>query len=415
MERFRTHSKILLVVLGMLALSRMILYMEAYLGSNLFSNYSSPREYVQAGTPEEPYPQMKLPRALEESRPVHVRDLLKFDTYSYMKITERGYDRFSMDQPHPPANWVFFPLYPLTVASAAKLLPFWDTLTVGIVLSHVYLWLALSFIYKIGLAMGWNDKRTRSVIFLVLLYPASAYYSLMYTESLFLLLSAATIYFSITRRFGAALLIGGLSTVTRVPGFANLVFAAGSLILAKGFKWSWRDLKYAGFFLASLLPLIAYFGYLKRLTGDFLAAVHEQANWARETSFPFQAYWHFIRKPYFSLGGGWDNGVISFTMTTFVLTVFAAAFLLQFRRFRREPSQLLFFAYGALLITVPFSSSPEYLTSVVRYMMVSLPLYFYLQELGEKHDLVRYATIGLLGALQAIITIGLINDYTFVI
>lgn len=414
MNNFRTHANILGYTLILIIISRLILYLVGFLGINLFSHYTEPPQYKETslfGAKQF----LMLPESLDDTRKLGVADMLKFDSFSYLKIADQGYDRIRMDEPHPPANWVFFPLYPLSVSLVSKLLPFGDTLTVGLLMSNLYLWLALYLIYLIGLEKGLSHGKARSVVFLILLFPASLYFSAFYTESLFLLLSAASVYFAMTKRYGWAFLAAGLSTVTRIPGIANLLFVGGHLLITLRFRITLKDWKYLVYALLSTVPLLAYFSYLKWLTGDFLAAIHEMDNWGRAETFPFEVLFHYLKHPYFISSGGWDNGIISFIMSMFVIAIFVTAFAVQWRRFKQDWSLLLFFLYGVMLLVIPFSSAPNVLTSVVRYMMVSIPLYFYIQELGERSDLVSKGAIALFAAMQAFYVIGFFNNYFFVV
>lgn len=401
-------------VLILMIVSRILLYAAGYLGVNLFSHYTIRPDYETVTAFGQSYEILKLPKTIGQTHWIGPGDLLKFDSYFYLRIADTGYDRFSFDTPHPPANWVFFPLYPLAVAAIHKLTAL-PLLHSGLILSQLCLWAALVFLYLIGLEKGFSHRQSRCILFLALLYPSSVYYSMAYTESLFLLLSAASIYFSLRRQYAAAFLIAGLSTVTRVPGVANLLFVGGSFLLHRGLRYTWKDLRYLVCIGVSLLPLAGYFAYTYRLTGNFLAPVQEQSNWARQQAVPFQGYLHYLTDPYFILGGGWDNGFISFTVSTFVFLVFLAALLLYGKTWLRKPEEALFFLYGLMLIAIPFSSSPVYLTSVVRYMMVSLPLYFYIQQLSEKYDLAGKTAVGFFAVFQIVITIAFFNDYFFVV
>lgn len=412
----KRHAGIIAYALALVLISRILLYMVGFLGVNLFPQYTMKPAYEAVIQPfGQTHDVMKLPERLSETKVLRLPDFFKFDSYFYLQIAEEGYDRYQLAETHPPANWVFFPLYPLLVSTIADWTPWWTTATVGMVLSNALLVAALYFLQLTALQRGLAEGQARSLLFTLLIYPASIYFSLMYTESLFLCLSAATIYFSVTKRYGLALFAAGLSTVTRVPGVANLLFAAGSLLLDKGFKYTWRDLRYVLYGLLSLAPLGAYFLYMKQLTGSYLAPIHEQANWGREQAAPFQSYLHYLKQPYFILEGGWDNGFISFAIATAVLLVFVIYALLHARSLIRSPAELLFFLYGTALLVIPFSSSPAFLTSIVRYLMVSIPFYFYLQDLMRRHILVRQLAIGFLLTLQVVITLCFVNDYFFVV
>lgn len=417
----KRHGAILGKALIIVIASRLLLYTIGYLGLNLFPSYTSPPVYNTQTLPgEQIYQSMDLPEYIGETEPLRITNLYKFDVYSYHKIAKHGYDQYSLEEPHPPANWVFFPLYPLLAKAFSYLVPWWSLHTAGVLLSNLLLTGALYFIQLIALERGLTKHEAGQILFMLVMYPASLFFSLMYTESLFLFLSAAVIYFSMTKRYFLAFLAAGLSTVTRVPGVANLMLAGGTLAfdLISQRKWRFRrsDAKYIGYGIISLLPLAAYFIYMKDLTGSFLAPIQEQNNWGREETFPFQNYLHYFRAPYFILrGGGWDNGFLSFVMATLVLLVFGIYGVKHFRTLMGNYRELLFFAYGLVLITIPFSSSPTVLTSIIRYMMVSIPLYFYLHSLTKRHELLRQFTIALMTMFNVIITVGFIRNYFFVV
>ncbi|MDF2925005.1 MAG: hypothetical protein K0R57_3919 [Paenibacillaceae bacterium] len=417
---FRRHAALFGYALMVVIASRLLLYGIGYLGLNLFPSYTERPAYDTSIQSGQSFERMRLPEKLSDTRMLHFSDLYKFDVYSYADIAENGYHQYKLDEPHPPANWVFFPLYPMMVKGLSYILPWWSIHTIGVLLSNLLLVVALYFVQLIALARGLVREEAGQLLVMIAVYPASLYFSLMYTESMFFCLSAATVYLALTKRYFWALLAAGLSTVTRVPGVANLLLAGGmlliDLVMQRKWRFRWSDAKYMLYIGLSLLPLLSYFLYMQQLTGSFLAPVHEQDNWGRAEAIPFQGYLHYFREPYFILGGGgWDNGVITFVMATFALGIFAAYAIKHIRTLVRDYRELLFFAYGFMLIAIPFSSSPTLLTSIVRYMMVSIPLYFYLHDLTKRHGMVRQFALALMIMLNVVITVCFINNYFFVV
>lgn len=415
---WKRHAAILGYALLIVIVSRLLLYGIGYLGMNLFPVYTMEPSYKTFDLGDgQVLRVMDLPESLSDTQVLKPSHVYKFDVFSYMSIARDGYNTYQINEPHPPANWVFFPLYPLMVKGLSYLLP-WSLHTIGLVLSNALLVFALYFIHLTALARGVAKEGIGFILCTVVVYPASIYFSLMYTESLFLCLCAATLYFAHTKRFFWAMLAAGLSTVTRVPGIANLVFAGGAILveLIRRRKLVWADARFLGYAVLSVLPMLSYLAYMKHLTGDFLAPMHEQDNWGRATAFPFGNYFHYLSKPYFILGGGgWDNGAISFTMATFALLVFFLYAVKHWRKLFGNLLELLFFIYGFFLIAIPFSSSPDLLTSIVRYMMVSIPMYFYLHDLTARYPLLRHAAVTLLIMLNTVITICFVNEYFFVV
>jgi Gpi18-like mannosyltransferase len=362
--------KILLSIIVLVVISRGLMLFTGYIGLNLFSKYSTVASYEQNVPGSLSQWKQKLPGDLETTQPLTLGDFIKFDTYSYLKIATQGYDKVRMDEPHTAANWVFFPLYPLLIFLVGKLLLL-EPVLIGIIISNLFLIVALVYIFLVCLQKGLTEKQAGTAIFMILIYPSSLYFSVPYTESLFLLLSAASLYYASDKKYALAFLAAGLSTVTRVPGFINLAFVLGSVLLDEGFRFSRNYVKYSLYFLLSLVPMGLYLLHMKSLTGDLWAPFHEQSlHWFRYTTVPFKNVISYIQHPYFSTPDGWDNGLIAFSVTVVILIIFIGYFIVHIKAMFRDMRQLLFYVYGAMLIIIPFSSQPYFLVSVVRYMMV---------------------------------------------
>ncbi|MFE5320230.1 mannosyltransferase family protein [Paenibacillus sp. NPDC056579] len=412
----RLTKKIMLTIAILLIISRALTLFTGYIGMNLFNHYNNMPTYERSEFDFLPAWKLQQPEALEETQLPTLTDFLKFDTYSYLRIATQGYDKVRIDEPHTAANWVFFPLYPLLIFITGKLLPFLEPIAVGMLLSNLFLYAALLFIYLIGRQRGLTEQQAGAVVFLVLLYPSSVYLSVAYTESLFLMLSAISIYCATSRQYALAFLAAGLSTVTRVPGVMNLAFVAGAVCLDQGFRFTRTYVKCAAYGVLSLVPMGLYLLHMYQITGDFLAPFHEQSlNWFRHTTAPFKNYIGYLSNPYFATPDGWDNGFIAFAVSTLVFLVYIAYFVVHFKTICRDWKQLLLYLYGAMLIVIPFSSQPYFLVSVVRYMMVCIPFYIYLVSLTSKSENGFRLFQLFFMIVNVIITIGFFNGYYFVI
>ncbi|SEC05188.1 mannosyltransferase family protein [Paenibacillus sp. GP183] len=410
----RITPKVVRSVILLVLISRILLLFTGYIGMNLFNKFSTPPVY-EKNVPGTVTPWIqKLPQGLEETKLFHIEDFIRLDTYPYLEIATQGYDKVHIDKPHTAANWVFFPMYPLLIYLVNLVFSTKPAL-IGILLSNLFLVAALIYVYGIALQKGLTDKQAGTMLILILIYPSSVFFTVPYTESLFLLLSAASLYHATNRQYALAFMAAGLSTVTRVPGFINLAFVMSSFVLDEGFRYSKRYWKLALYSALSLLPMAAYLLYMKSITGDFMAPFHEQSlNWYRYSSYPFQNYIHYFQKPYFSSEAGWDNGLIAFTMSTAVFVIYLGYLVFHLKRVGRDLRELLFYVYGAGLIILPFSSQPEMLASVIRYMMVCIPFYIYLVRLSEGRDKLLLFYQMLFMILNVIITIGYFNGFYFV-
>jgi Gpi18-like mannosyltransferase len=342
-----------------------------------------------------------------------LKQFLTADTYAYQVIADQWYDDYRIDEPHPPANWVFFPLFPLLLRIFAKLTNA-DYMLTGLVISNLFLIASMIYLYYIAIQRGLKDMEAKLGVGLLLIAPAAIFLFVPYTESLFLMLSMGAIYYSHKGKWLPALIMAGLCTVTRNVGVVILLYTACCMLLERGFRKPERgDLLRLLYLIVGCIPLASYLGYMKWLTGDFLAPINEQINWGRHTSIPFTSYIHYLTDPYFQTSSGWENGLISFLIGTFVIIIMLLYPILRWRNFKEDGRQILLYGATILLIAIPFSSG-EHLASIPRYMLVCFPIYFYVVELFRKNALVLIGCFMLSFFFHILFTIGYFNNYFFV-
>lgn len=383
---------------------------------NLFSSYTTPSEYETVEWPGTISQHMLLETDLLKTKVPQLSQFLTADTFAYIGMAETGYDDYRIDEPHPPANWVFFPLFPLLLRLFSALTSL-SPIVVGLIISNLFLLVSMIFLYRIAIIRGLKDYEARIAVCLLLIAPASIFFAVPYTESLFLMLITGAVYYSLRGKWFPAFLLAGLSTVTRNVGVVIFAYTCCSLLLDKQlWKFHWRDWRLLLYFLIGCVPLASYLGYMKWLTGDFLAPLHEQLNWGRYTTLPFVSYIRYLTQPYFQTSSGWENGLISFLIATSVLLVFIGYLIYMIRNWSslsRKGHQLLLFGAGLLLMIIPFSSG-EHLASIPRYMTVCFPFYLYLVEMF-RHRLMVVAGYALLAFMFHIVfIIGYFNNYVFV-
>src|SRR5215203_155288 len=124
----------------------------------------------------------------------------------------------------PPDNVspAFFPLYPLLVRSFAELFggPIsMEALSVwGPLISLLFLPFALYFVYQIALD-GWGEPVARGTVLILAFFPTTFFLNAAYTESLFLALSAGSMWAMRVRKdLLLACALAGLASATRNVG-----------------------------------------------------------------------------------------------------------------------------------------------------------------------------------------------------
>src|SRR3954463_1757821 len=232
----------------------------------------------------------------------HVGDLLagpaaRWDSAWYLGIAEHGYG--------PKGTPAFFPLYPLLVRAGSWVVG--SPLLAGALISLACLVAGLAAVHELARLELGADAARWTVIALAW-SPMSFFLSAVYSESLFLALSAGALLAARREAWWWAGALGGLAAATRSAGVVLLVPLA---LLA------WREGPRVGPLLAlALVPagLLAYMGGLALAGHDAFAPFHVQEVWFREWAGPFGgvpdaavAAWNGVRQ---LASGGRD--VISF-------------------------------------------------------------------------------------------------------
>jgi hypothetical protein len=226
----------------------------------------------------------------------YVQAFCVWDCAWYRTIVETGYDLAPGMRLVPGgANWAFFPLYPAIVALIR-----WptgiDAQAVGFVLSTLFI-ITAALLSRQLIA---NRRAWWLFAFMLTAGPFAFLSSILYTESLFILLTITVLVMLERRNYLAAGLAAGFLSATRVTGVL-MVFAIVTQAFIDHRRDGGRITDFPrrvfgdpglllGIFLAPLGVAI-YAAYLYVRTGDALAFAHIQRAWNRELVNPLYALW----------------------------------------------------------------------------------------------------------------------------
>jgi Mannosyltransferase (PIG-V) len=294
----------------------------------------------------------------------------------------------------------FFPLYPLLVRFFAELfggpisreaLSVW-----GPLISLLLLPFALYFVYQIALD-GWGHRVAMGAVLALAFFPTTFFLNAAYTESLFLALSAGSVWAVRVRKdLLLACVLAGLASATRNVG----VF----LIVPLAYEWinNLDRYRWRGAYLL-LVPsgLVAYMGYLWARFGDPILFYTAQEGWGREATGPLVTVGRAWASAVEGAGRLLDTGLWTDptlgnlanhlagagNLTNLAFFVFAVAILLAGSR-DLPPSLTL---YGLLLIAPAtlFGTAQSPLMGTPRYVLVAFPLFIVLGLLSKKRWLFR--------------------------
>jgi Gpi18-like mannosyltransferase len=193
--------------------------------------------------------------------------LIRWDSTHYLSIVASGYT-YSGD--NNIGTIAFFPLYPLLikVGSAIGLTP----LVAGFLISN------LCFLAGLWVLHDWVKERhgpiaARWTIAAMAWLPWSMFGTVLYTEGLFILLSALTLRAFDRGRYGQAAICGALASAARMPG----------MMLVPALGWvAWRErrgLAAYGAALAAGLGTLGFALFCDLRFGDPLAFIKVQKAW----------------------------------------------------------------------------------------------------------------------------------------
>jgi Gpi18-like mannosyltransferase len=227
--------------------------------------------------------------------------LKRHDSYWYEKIAVYGHSVVTPDQLGfceedriEQSYYAFFPLYPAIVGVTMKLIGATFNTTAflySLVFSISMFLLFFRFIRE------WTqspDLAYNSTIVLVL-FPFHFYFSMYYTEALYLLLLIGAFYFILKERMVAFSVVASLMVLTRpnglfmlLPLFLFFTERHPEFNFPMILKLTAKRVLPLLYFLIPVLAFVGYCIYLKFMTGDFFAYKTAQAGWCRETVFPWE-------------------------------------------------------------------------------------------------------------------------------
>ncbi len=262
--------------------------------------------------PEEIDPQNPVPLVGNAGRGI-LDVLLDWDSAWYLRIVRMGYPRhvqpdvtfFVLD-----ARAAFFPVYPLTVRTLARLLPGGDV-WVAIGLNIV---LGAAFVYLVGMLARrlWDVEVAQRAMVLTAMFPGSFVLLYAYSEAVMLSAMALCLWWLHERKWWAAGLAAAIVTAARPNGVAAAVACGVAAVFAIKERREYRALA-----APAIAPLgwLAFQVLLSRHAGEAGVWFRVQREaWDEGLSFGFTALsrvWTAISDPLGSPGSTFTLGSVA--------------------------------------------------------------------------------------------------------
>jgi len=309
----------------------------------------------------------------------------RWDAVWYLAITRDGYDSAQ--------KAAFFPLYPTLVHAAGFVVG--SPVLAAMLVSTVCFMAALVVVGELArLELG--DGAARWTVAALAFSPMSFFFSAVYSESLFLALSAGAVLAARRDRWALAGVLGALSAATRSAGVLVVV---ALVWLAVTRRARWRDAAWV-----ALVPcgLAAFVAALALAGQDAFAPFHAQAVWFRSFGGPFSAVWdgavaawdgtrqlvsgsaHHV---YFARAAGDPFAIARINLALFGWVVLAVVALAGAAR--RLPAAYAGYAFAALALPLSYPVGPQPLMSLPRFVLVLFPLWMWLGDWLHRHPRAR--------------------------
>lgn len=307
----------------------------------------------------------------------------RFDSSWFLSIAKYNYIQ--------PLQTVFYPLYPASIALLG--LTGIPLVIAGILISCGSALGALYLLHRL-VELDFGPTIARNTVWIVAWLPFALFLSAVYSESLFLLLTVASLYSGRLGRWWLAGILGALAAATRNSGILMMV---PLLILylygpradrepelpANGLRPRYR--LRADVLWIALVPvgLLAYLVYLHFQTGHWLTPFRKEKHWLRSfeplAGIPLGIY--ACLKDLYNTIPGVNPKFLRHLHTLRVirhfveLAVFAlACWLIWFGR-RRIPIAYTALAIVSLAMTASVPAKGEPLRSLPRFSLVIFPLW----------------------------------------
>lgn len=352
---------------------------------------------LRFGIPNDPSPPYgELPPPLTGLAHWIVEPLRNWDGLWYRLIALEGYAGTT-----ETARAAFWPLFPWAMRGGSALTG-WTPETVGYLIANLTFLGALLIIYRLIMLDFGNQDLARRTLWALALFPTAFFFSAVYTESLFLFLTAGALLLWRRDMLWVAGLVGIGAALTRSAGvFLILPFLA---LLWDRHRATWRG--YWPGIVPAFFPALgpAIFGYvLDQQQGNWRAFIDVQEQWNRYSATPWETM-HCALFTCFRLGGEPDG--ISFSWWTdfwrdpswatitsqqwrvdvansdVLELVFTVLFLiLALLGLRMLPLYQTLWVLPALIIPLLQPSQVHALMSMPRFVVVLFPLFVVLARL----------------------------------
>jgi Gpi18-like mannosyltransferase len=305
----------------------------------------------------------------------------KWDTTNYLSIAQHGYQNIGDER----FLIVFYPLYPFLISIFNGFVG--DYFLSGVIVSNVFLIISLFYIYRLVQIELEKDKIAFNSVKYILLFPFSFFFSIAYTESVFMCLCIMTFYFLRKKNWLLSGLMGFFAALTRTQGILLLIPIMTEILYEyKGLNKSTQTNNaknhpaiYLQIIISLLLVPCGTFGYLlinKFVSGEWLTfLIYQKEHWGQNFGF----FAENIKNSFILTFTMNEIMAVNVWIPQIILFFISFGILIYTAKNIRISYALFSFAY------ILMSFSPTWLLSGSRYITGMFTLFIMLSILVYKH------------------------------
>ncbi len=326
----------------------------------------------------------------------------QYDGKAYLSIVTDGYNRNF----NGSGNTAWFPLYPMLIKGLGVF--FGGTpdgyALAGFIISNMLFVIAMFFLFKL-VEEELNSKKALRVCTYLLFFPTAFFFSAVYAESLFFLLTVGAFYYANKRMWLWAGIFGFLSSLTRT--FGVLLFVPFVYMYLKDRDFDFKRINYKILWVCLVpLGLLVYLSYLWVVFGSPFVFVQGHEQYGRYTSLPWVPLFNSVKILLSALAQ--NNFFIAlYQIYNLLITAsFIAAAWVLYRM--KKTAYAVYMTLTLLLILISAS-----LEGISREIIVVFPMFIALAHTAEnrKYNKIITAMFIVFGVLLIVFTIRHLTAY----
>lgn len=281
---------------------------------------------------------------------------VRWDGPHYINIAKNGYQTVG----EPALFIVFYPLYPLFIKIAALITQ--DYNFSSILVSIIGCFIASILLYELVI-LDFSKRVALLSVWFLNIFPTAYFLQASYSESVFLSVSLATIFFLRKKAFVKSGIFGFLSTLSRINGLLLLqvIFLESKINLKSLITYLITPLGFLTYLLINFLLFKDPFYFQQPLL----------SNWYKKFEFPWVSIQNLIN----SFEGFKGQSYYIFTISELISIVFlfliSVFVLLKVRR-----------SYGVyMFLNLILFTSTNFIMSTPRYSLVLFPIFIALAKI----------------------------------